>query len=615
VHDLDVALPESMRGGWVARLSRSGLEVVSDGPADAQIGSLGDFRLVFGGMLRNAAELTAGLGVKTGPNGTEADVLLHAYRRSGESVLPRLRGEFAFVLADPDQEIGLCVRDPVGTHPLFTADAGDELLVSPTIESLLAHGVSREVNVTAVADHLLHRWPDPAESYFTSIRRVPPGHALRLSRAGRQLFRYWEPLALDGPIDWIGEDELHSFDELLDRAVSSCLDQGPPGIFLSGGLDSVSVAAVAASTAGDRGLPPPHALSIAFPEPDVDESEIQSRVAAELGLPQVLLSWEVATGAKGVVQNALDLSARSPSPLINLWAPAYDRLAREGTSRGCNVILTGAGGDEWLGVSPLYAADLMRSFDIAGLYRLIAAQRRSYHLSDMSFLRNALWKFGARPLVVETLRQTAHGPLRRYKMKKADASIPSWIAAGTQLNRALVTRALDSDPRFTRGGPQPRGRPNFYLEAIRRSLDHVLVSVEMEESFAQGTRVGAAIRAPYWDADLVEFLCRTPPALLNRGGRAKGLVREAVASRFPGLGFQAQRKVTSLRFAMSIFNSELPGAWAKLGGPRLLAEAGIVDSKAVQAVVEASLTPAAEARTMQTIWDILNLEVWFRSHV
>jgi asparagine synthase len=137
----------------------------------------------------------------------------------------------------------------------------------------------------------------------------------------------------------------------------------------------------------------------------------------------------------------------------------------------------------------------------------------------------------------------------------------------------------------------------------------------MEEAFAQGNRVGVSLRAPYWDADLLEFLCLTPPALLNRGGRAKGLVRDAVASRFPGLGFQQQRKVSSLRFAMSIFSSELPGAWVSLGGPRVLAEAGIVDSEAVQALADASLTPGAAARSMQSIWDILNLEVWLRSHV
>jgi asparagine synthase (glutamine-hydrolysing) len=614
VHDLNVVLPESMRGGWVARLSHSGLELVVDESADAHIAQLGSSRAVFGGMFTNSAELETGL-ARASSNGAYAEVLLHAYRRAGELILPSLRGAFAFVLLDPDQEIGLCVRDPAGSHPLFTADLGDELLVSPSIESLLAHGAPREINLLAVADHLLHRWPDPAETYFRSVSRVPPGHALRMSRGGQRLFRYWEPLPLEGPIDWIEEDELHSFDDLFDRAVIRCLDSGPAGIFLSGGLDSVSVAAVAATTAGERGFPVPHALSIAFPEPDVDESDIQSRVAANLGLPQVLLSWEEAIGPRGVVQDALDLSARSPSPLINLWAPAYDRLAREGSSRGCKMILTGGGGDEWLGVSPLYAADLMRSFDLAGLYRLIAAQRRSYHLSDVSFLRNALWQFGARPLVVEALNRTAHGALSRYKIRHAVTGIPGWIAPGPEISDCLVQRALDSDPRFSKAQPRSRGRPTFYLEAIRRSLDHVLVSVEMEEAFAQGNRVGATLCAPYWDADLLEFLCRTPPALLNRGGRAKGLVRDVVASRFPGLGFRQQRKVSSLRFAMSIFSSELPGAWTSLGGPRLLAEAGIVDVEGIQSLVEASLTPGTGARTMQTIWDILNLEVWFRSHV
>jgi asparagine synthase (glutamine-hydrolysing) len=475
--------------------------------------------------------------------------------------------------------------------------------------------VSAQVNVPALADHLLHRWPDPTETYFRSVHRVPPGHALRLTRGDRRLYRHWEPAPLEGAVAWIEEDELASFDEVFERAVMRCLQGSTAGIFLSGGFDSVSVAAVAAAAAGDHGLEEPWALSLVFPDPDVDEEDVQTGVAVGLGLRQALVRWDEAVGPRGLIREALDLSARSPSPLMNLWAPAYDRLACEGTSRGCTVILTGTGGDEWLGVTPLYAADLIRNFDAVGLYSLIAAQRRSYHLPELQVLWSGLWRFGARPVVVDAIGRTAPGVLRARKLYKARTSIPRWLAPDAELRSSIVERALASDTRLEDAARRPatRGYPRFYFDELRTSLDHVLVAMEMEETFEQGRRVEASVRAPYWDADLVELLYRTPPELLNRGGRAKGLVRDALARRFPNLGFQRQRKVNSVRFATSLLFSETAMAWASVGKAQALAEAGVVDAERVGPEIERLLTAGTDARSMQTVWDILNLEVWLRS--
>jgi asparagine synthetase B (glutamine-hydrolysing) len=594
---------------WVARLGRSKLELVE--PGQAQIAEVGSARAIFGGVLDNEDDL----GAESSPDGNAAKLLLHAYLRSGDSLLPTLRGAFGLVVLDKRRTTGLCVRDPLGVCPLFTATAGDELLVSPSIESLLAQPeVSGQVNVPALADHLLHRWPDPAETFFSSVRRIPPGHALRLAPGERRLYRYWEPIPVGGPVDWLTEDEVESFDLLLEQAVTRCLQRGPAGIFLSGGLDSVSVAATAASAARERDLPEPCALSLVFPDPDVNEEDVQTQVASGLGLRQELLHWDEAVGPRGLVQEALELSARCASPLINLWAPAYDRLARRGIDRGCTVILTGSGGDEWLGVTPMYAADLLRTFDVVGLYRLIAAQRRSYELSRVRFFADALWRFGARPLAVEAVAHGAPGLLIARRRGNARATIPSWVAPRPDLRDTLVDRALSADPHQWRPALD-KTRPRFYLEELRRSLDHALVSVEMEETFEQGLRVGVPVRAPYWDADLVQLLYRAPVELLNRAGRAKGLVRERLAHRFPELGFERQRKVTSLRFATSLFRSETAAAWASLGGAGTLAEAGVVDERRIEPAVQRLLTQGGDPRSMHRVWDILNLEGWLRARV
>ena len=95
---------------------------------------------------------------------------------------------------------------------------------------------------------------------------------------------------------------------------------------------------------------------------------------------------------------------------------------------------------------------------------------------------------------------------------------------------------------------QGRDRPEwdrsfYYLQQGRISLDHAIVSMEMEEVFENGRSMDMRVLMPYWDPDLVDLLYRVPPDLLNRGDRAKALVRETLANRFSGLGLDRQKKV------------------------------------------------------------------------
>ncbi len=127
-----------------------------------------------------------------------------------------------------------------------------------------------------------------------------------------------------------------------------------------------------------------------------------------------------------------------------------------------------------------------------------------------------------------------------------------------------------------------RAFPRFYLEQMRSGLYDPLVSMELEESFHQGHRLGMRILQPYWDAQLVAFLYRVPPKLLNRGGRSKGLVRDAVARRFPGLGFERQRKVGATGFVRSVLRTEGVRAWESLGGATALVDSGVVEGSLLQ---------------------------------
>lgn len=611
---------EPVKGTWVVRLAeangrRSFTTGASNEAETSQLASVGGVHGFVAGLLHNRKELAAELGLDRSKS--EAAAIVAAYQRWGEALPVRLEGVFAVVVWDEEAETLLAVRDALGSYPLFYAEGGGDLYVSNSIDTLLVQpGVSDTVNLFALADHLGHRMPCLDETYFESVHRVPPGHVLRVNRAGRRVWRYWDP-APSGRIDWIEAEELERFDSIFEQSVNRCLSHGQAGIFLSGGLDSVSVAAVAATSCRREGHSDPLALSLAFPDPDSNEESRQRAVAATLDLPQVVLALRDAVGPEGLIRAALDVSAVSPAPLLNLWSPAYDRLALEGKARGCTTILTGGGGDEWLNVSPYYAADLMRALDWQGLYNLFHEHRRSYRVPSLLYLRNLMWRFGARPLLedgVKTVLARSPSLLTKLRARRIRSATPKWLAPDPRLRQVLLQRNLEARTTSSLGVKRGYGRgyPRTYVDVMRSGLDHPVVAMELEEFSEQGRRLGLGITQPFWDSALVEFLYRTPPELLNRGGRTKGLVRDTVARRFPRLGFDTQRKVTALGFARSLIVEEGRHVWGELGGATALADAGVVDAPALGERLHRILRDP-QSRRFHVVWDVLTLECWLRA--
>jgi Asparagine synthase len=193
------------------------------------------------------------------------------------------------------------------------------------------------------------------------------------------------------------------------------------------------------------------------------------------------------------------------------------------------------------------------------------------------------------------------------------AATSDWIAPDPGLRRTLFERNSEgTNLERTHKGRHDRRYPHIYIREMRETLDHPLVSMELEGYFEQGRRLGIRILQPFWDAALVDFLYRTPPELLNRGGRAKGLVRETVARRFPTLGFDTQRKVLATRFAQSLVLRYAPEAWREIGGATALADAGVVDAAAVNERIKRILDDP-HSRDFHIVWDVLASETWLRS--
>jgi asparagine synthetase B (glutamine-hydrolysing) len=301
---------------------------------------------------------------------------------------------------------------------------------------------------------------------------------------------------------------------------------------------------------------------------------------------------------------------------MNTWLPAYYQLALEGKRRGCQAILTGGGGDEWLGLSPLLAADLLRDFDFASLYKLWQSMRRSLRRSSVALGWNLLWKFGAQQLVMPPahrfLKETAPWALklrRRLSPRPAPWEAPKWLAPGSELRGEFNRRREEEHVN------KLQSSDSHYIQDIRPALDHPVVSRELEEMFEVYQKAGVRMLQPFCDTDLVDMLYRTPPFLLIQDGRSKGLVRSTMARRFPNLGFGQQRKVEATSFYASLVYKDGRNIWEQLHGAKALSDLGIVDEAILNSTIETLLARRRDGSAAHRVWSTLNLETWARAHI
>ncbi|HJR60746.1 MAG TPA: asparagine synthase-related protein [Vicinamibacterales bacterium] len=592
------------RGEWCLSVDRDGEFTLLPGAWGSPSSAAGRAsRAVFDGTLYNRAALESELEVPRGAALNDAELVLRAYEKFGASLFAHIKGVFGAVIWDVAEARLLVSRDPIGVQPLFYAEQNGRFIFSVSAERIVrTPGVSARLNDRAIADWLSHRWPDAEETFFDAVKRMRPGYVLTVGRSGRRMERYWDPAPPGQPVQWLKEDDLERFDDVFSQAIDRCMHSGPSGIFLSGGLDSVSIAAVATDLARRRKAQAPAALSLAFPGDECNEESVQASVASQLGLDQTMVPFNEAVGPQGLLQAALDLGRTWPQPMMNAWNPAYIHLGSLAARKGCRVILTGSGGDEWLTVSSYHTADLLGAFDVSGLAHMLSSIRRSYKFSWLNIMRATLWVYGIRPWLTIAANAVAPGAVHDARMRRIVATTPDWVAPGEALRQELNRRAVGMIL-------PPKPENGFYLREMRQSLEHPLQAVEMENAFVSGRRTGAALRHPFWDPDLVDLMFRIPPRLLNQGGRTKGMVRDAIARRFPDLGFERHRKVFAYGFFGSVVKDQGPAAWSRLGGAKTLADLGVVDGKRVDALA-AHLFSGKEPREMYRIWDILHLEAW-----
>ena len=307
-----------------------------------------ELAIVFNGEIFNYLDLRVSLerGGARFHTHTDTEVLLELYRRDGARMVELLRGMFALAIWDTRTRQLFVARDPYGIKPLYLADDGATLRLASEVKALLAGGaVSRELDPAGAAGFFLTgSVPEP----FTIRRDVRALAAGTYFYAGKEPVRYFSVAAVFR--DAAGRDDAHVFfrERVEESVMHHLVSDVPVGVFLSSGIDSSAIAAMAAKLSRE----PLRTFTLSFEEfrgQRADEAPLAERFARELG---TIHTTRVVTRD--------EFRADLPRFLARMDQPTIDGVNTWFVSKavheaGVKVALSGLGGDELLGGYPSFS--------------------------------------------------------------------------------------------------------------------------------------------------------------------------------------------------------------------------------------------------------------------
>lgn len=448
---------------------------------------------------------------------SDSECVIHLYEEFGVHCLKYLRGEFAFVLWDEDNQMLFAARDRFGIKPLQYASVNGALHLASEAKALFAAGVPARWDQEALYSFVrgVH---DASRTLFDGVLNIPPGHYLVATRGHRRLQRYWDidyprdPSGDGGPDD---QEAAALVRDALEEAVKLRLRADVEvGCYLSGGIDSSAILALAAKHHSS----PVHAYTISFEDERFDEKAIAAETARLVGARIDVL--DVTEGM--LAQHFADSVRQSEMLAINSHGCAKYLLSRRVRERSNKVVLTGEGADEIFGGYLSLQADalLQASADAAALSDLAAKNHAMSVLVDPSVL-GRLAPSADTEIVLRTL-----------------GYVPSWMELGAKSRRhevfaplpdhlrnrnlyATFLAGIDVDGRLA---GRERVHQSMYLLARANLATYILTVLGDRAEMAHSIEG----RVPFLDHRVVERVAALPARFKIRGSIEKFVLREAV---------------------------------------------------------------------------------------
>ena len=459
----------------------------------------GRYVLVYNGEMYNYEEVKAMLPDYPFRTAGDTEVLLAAYIRMGADCLRHFRGMYAFVIWDKQERTAFLCRDKMGVKPLYYAMAGDRLLFSSEVRSILSTGlVAKEIDEKALLDYFSDQSIPYPYTVVKGIRQLEAGSWMRVKDGKTEERRYWNVTNNPVDFDFGNRDRVHRrIRELMLQSIRRRLvSDVPVGAFLSGGIDSSAVVGLMAEASSS----PANTFNISFDEKAYDESEFADIIAKKFNTHHTRLLLKP-TIFLDELENALEAMDSPSGDGINTYV-----VSKAISQKGMRVALSGAGGDELFAGYPFFA-------------QYLRLQRRSW-----------IWRFpsGIRGIAATVLsggrQEGKRGRIGQLICQPSPSIVDVYPVFRQILTPSLIGRLsnLSSGQRLTTVvGEELRSRQQEikslpFLSQVSAAeylgyTQHTLLKDTDQMSMA----VSLEVREPFFDQDLVEFVLAVPDGLKN----------------------------------------------------------------------------------------------------
>jgi len=548
----------------------------------------GAIAVVYNGEIYNFRELRRELAAQGCVFATKGDgeVLVHGWRRWGRGLLDRIAGMFAFALWDRERRELFLARDHLGVKPLYYAWHAGTLVFGSELKALLPFpGLPRALDLDALALYLECQYIPAPYSVYRAVRKLPAGQWLSVQGGKLSTGPFWRPSyvpkhALDGAA------AVEGLDAQLRHSVGSMLVADVPlGVFVSGGVDSGLIAAMATRLSG-RAL---DTFNLGFTGRDVgSEHEEADRVARHIGSRH----------------HCLMLAPDDVLPALERWVGVFDEpfgdqaalptmLLAEYARKEVTVVLTGEGADE-----------------VFGGYGNYVKRLREERVTAILGARGSPlpWLFRRLPARLgrdRILKATMEPRARRY------ATIPN-------IFDALLRREYFTDAFRQAGQARIADRAEvFHAECDSPAyLDHLLnIDARLwlpDDLLAKVDRATMAFsleaRVPYLDHEFYGWCARLEPMHKVRGNARKVLLKQLAARYLPADIVDRPKQGFMMPLERWLARELQPDIAAALG-PKGLQRRGLIRPAVIERLL-AEHTSGRKNHAMR-LWVLLILERWF----
>ena len=526
---------------------------------------------------------------------TDADLIVAAYLCWGENCPIYILGDFAFAIWDARQRHLFCARDTVGGRPLHYSRMKDVLCIASEAQQILQHpGVPRQLDDVAMSDYLSWNWHDEDRSMFRDVRMLPPGFHLTVSRSQTRVRQYWEVDRTVRTVYRSEEEYAEHFLEIFSRVVSDRLrtQSKTIGVFMSGGLDSCSIAAVAQRTLKARkGGAQLIAYSHFFNRlRGCDERRYSGTLAEYLGMEIEYVDAERC----GLLGDPLGFGSSLEVPITG-YEPVMQCSLRKASEHGARVMLTGlAGPYSCLANSAfVYAHRLLRGeFSV---FSELSDYAKDLSLPFYRVLYACLFRY--------LIPRGADHFLRRVAGRRPDWPALEWISPDFASRTGLSERLARKSEFLSRINTTSSPKAPMSL----RNID-VGRSVYQWDRFV--STWGMESRHPYLDRRLFEFLLSIPPEQVFKGSWNRLVIRRSMQGILPDEIRLRRDKTNTEPFVHLVLRDRAVPLIRPLLKETLLCKLGIVDGEKLCRAYEDYV---AERRTSGFLGAIA-LELWLREY-